>query len=113
MHEGNYHSCWRRSKRWTNSSRFIYNNIQVNFQNCAPFHSWISEINKTQVNNAKDLGIVIPMYNLIEYNDNYSETPDSLWQYCRDKQDNNIINSDLFKLKSRLTSNTFNTGTAN
>ena len=69
--------------------------------------------NKTQVNNAKDLGIVIPMYNLIEYNDNYSETPDSLWQYCRDKQDNNIINSELFKLKPRLTSNTFNTGTSN
>ena len=56
---------------------------------------------------------MIPIYNLIEYNDNYSETPDSLWQYCRDKQDNNIINSELFKLKSRLTSNTFNTGTAN
>ena len=28
--------------------------------------------------------MVIPMYNLIEYSDNYSKTSESLWQYCND-----------------------------
>ena len=34
--------------------------------------------------NAKDLEIVMPMYNLIECSDNYSKTSGSLWQYCKD-----------------------------
>ena len=36
------------------------------FRNCAPFTDYISEINNTQVDNAKDIDIVMPMYNLIE-----------------------------------------------
>ena len=40
----------------------------VVFKNCAPFTNCISEINNTQVDNAKDIDIVMPMYNLIEYN---------------------------------------------
>ena len=46
----------------------------VIFKNCTPFTNCISEINNTQVDNAKDLDIVIPMCNLIEYSDNYSKT---------------------------------------
>ena len=46
----------------------------VAFKNCAPFTNCISEINNTQVDNAKDIDIVIPMYNSIEYSDNYSKT---------------------------------------
>ena len=46
----------------------------VAFKNCAPFISCISEINNTQVDNAKDIDIVMPMYNLIEYSDNYAKT---------------------------------------
>ena len=46
-------------------------NRKVIFKNCAPFTNCISEINNTQVDNAKDLDIVMPMYNLIEYSDNY------------------------------------------
>ena len=38
----------------------------VAFKNCAPFINCISEINDTQVDNAKDIDIVMPMYNLIE-----------------------------------------------
>ena len=53
-------------------------NKKVIFKNCAPFTNWISEINNTQVDNAKDADIVIPMYNLIEYSDNYPETCASL-----------------------------------
>ena len=51
----------------------------VALKNCAPFNNCISEINNTQVDNAKDIGIVMPMYNLIEYSDNYAKTCGSLW----------------------------------
>ena len=50
----------------------------VTFKNCAPFTNCISEINNTQVDNAKDIDIVMPMYNLIEYSDNYAKTSGSL-----------------------------------
>ena len=59
-------------------------NKKVVFENCAPFTNCISEINNTQVDNAKDIDIVMPMYNLIEYSDNYSKTSGRLWQYCED-----------------------------
>ena len=59
-------------------------NKKVIFKNCAPFTNCISEINNTQKDNAKDIDIVMPMYNLIEYSDNYEKTTGSLWQYCKD-----------------------------
>ena len=48
------------------------------FKNCAPFTNFISEINNTLVDNAKDIDIVMPMYNLIEYRNNYAKTSGSL-----------------------------------
>ena len=57
------------------------NNKKVIFKNCAPFTNCRNEINNTQIDNAKDIDIVIPMYNLIEYSDNYAKTTGSLWQY--------------------------------
>ena len=54
-------------------------NKKVIFKNCAPFTNCISEINNTQVDNAKDTDLVMPMYNSIEYSDNYSKTSGSLW----------------------------------
>ena len=62
------------------------NNIEVVFKNCAPFTNCMSEINNTQIDNAKDIDVVMPMYNLIEYSDSYSKTSGSLWQYYRVKQ---------------------------
>ena len=59
-------------------------NRKVIFKNCAPFTNCISEINNTQIDNAKDIDIVMPLYNLIEYSDNYAKTTGSLWQYCKD-----------------------------
>ena len=55
------------------------------FRNCALFSGCISEINNTHIDNAKDIDVVIPMYNLIEYKDNYSKILRHLWQYYRDK----------------------------
>ena len=57
----------------------------VAFNNCAPFTNCINEINNAQVDNAKDIDIVMPMYNIIEYSDNYAKTSGSLWQYFRDE----------------------------
>ena len=57
----------------------------VIFKSCTPFNDYISEINSTKVDNAKDLDVVMQMNNLIEYSDNYSETSGSLWQYYRDE----------------------------
>ena len=59
-------------------------NKKVIFKNCAPFTNCISKINNTQIDNAEYIDIVIPIYNLIEYSDNYSKTSGSLWQYCKD-----------------------------
>ena len=55
----------------------------VAFKNCAPFTSCISEINNTQIDNCKDIDIVIPLYNLLEYSDNYAKTSGTSWQYYR------------------------------
>ena len=55
----------------------------------------MSKINNTQINNAKDLDVVMLMYNLIEYSDNYSKTSGILRQYCRDEPDVNNNNSDI------------------
>ena len=52
---------------------------KVIFKTCAPFTDCISEINNTQVDNTKDIDIVMPMCNLIEYSDNYSKASGRLW----------------------------------
>ena len=94
-------------------------NKKVIFKNCAPFTNCISEINNTQIDNAKDIDIVMPMYNLIEYSDNYAKTTGRLWQYCNDipAQNNNnqiIVFEDLtdsFNFKVKFTGQTGNNGT--
>ena len=61
------------------------NNIQVLVKNCAPFNIWTSEINSTQTDNAKYIDIVMPVYNLTEYSNNYSKVSANLWQFYRDE----------------------------
>ena len=58
---------------------------EIVFTNCALFTDCISEINNIQINNAKEIDVLMPMYNLIEYSNNYSKTSGSLWQYYRDE----------------------------
>ena len=48
------------------------NRKNIIIKNCSPFTNCISKINNTQIDNAKDINIVIPMYTLIEYSGNYS-----------------------------------------
>ena len=66
-------------------------------KNCTPFTSCISEINNTQIDNAKDIDIVLPMCNLIKYSDNCSKTSGILWQYYRAESflDNNGVIADF------------------
>ena len=52
---------------------------KVIFKNCVLFTNCISKINNTRIDNAEYIDIVMPMYNLIEYSDNYSKTSGSLW----------------------------------
>ena len=86
------------------------NNTKVAFKNCAPFRKCRTEINETFIDEAEHINIAMPMYNLIEYSDNYSDTSGSLWQFKRDKIIGNINltnnNSSSFKYKSNLIGNT-------
>ena len=80
----------------------------VPFKNCAPFTNSISEINNTQVDNAKDIDIVMPMYNLIQYSDNYAKTTGSLCQYFRDEPNDNLAHSESFNSKIKIKGKTPN-----
>ena len=80
----------------------------VIFKNCLPFTDCISEINKSQIDNAKYIDVVMPMYNLIEYSNNYPKPSGSLWQYYRDEQSDNIVNSELFQFQVKITRKTPN-----
>ena len=89
---------------------------KVIFKNCAPFTKFIRKINNTQIDNAEYIDIVMPMYNLIEYSDNYSKTSGSLWQYCKEipavNNDGDIVDfnganaTDSFNFKTKITGQT-------
>ena len=92
------------------------------FKNSAPFTNCISKINNVLIDNAKDLDIVMTMYNLLEYSENYRKITGSLWNYYRDKPNNPptanyntdpITNSESFKYKSSLTGKTSNANQEN
>ena len=54
------------------------------FKNCASFTKCITKIEGTIIDDAEDFDLNMPMYNLIEYSSNYSETAGSLWFYSKD-----------------------------
>ena len=60
-------------------------NTKVAFKNCAPLTKCLTHINDKHVDSAENLDIIMPMFNLIEYSDNYSDTWGSLWQFKRDE----------------------------
>ena len=76
----------------------------VVFKNNAPFRSCFSKINSTLIDNAEDLDIVVLMYNILEYSQNYSMTSGRLWNYYRDYIDNtndNASDGKSFKYKTK------------
>ena len=78
---------------------------RVTFKNWAPFTKCISRINNTDIDTAQYINIVMPMYNLIEYSDNYSKTSGRLWQYYKDEPNDNLADSESFKSKVKITWN--------
>ena len=73
---------------------------EVIFENRTPFTECISEVNNTQTDNTqKDIDVVMPRYNLIEYSNNFTKTSGTLWQYYRDEPNDNVTNSESFQLK--------------
>ena len=107
------------------TERAAANNInkKVIFKNCVPFTNCISKINNTQIDNAEYINIIMPMYNLVEYRDNYLKTSGSLWQYCKDipavTNVGNIVDftatntTDSFKFKTKITGQPNNDGEIN
>ena len=96
---------------------------KVIFKNCAPFTNCISKTNNTEIDNAEYIDIVMSMYNLIEYSDNYSKTSGSLWQYCKDipavNNNGDIVDfnganvTDSFNFKAKITGQTDDDGEIN
>ena len=96
---------------------------KVIFKNGAPFTNCISNINNIQIDNTEYIDIVMPIYNLMEYNGNYSKTSGSLWQYCKeistvdddgDIADFNGANAtDSFNFKTKITGQAKNNGIIN
>ena len=83
-------------------------------KNNAPFTNYISKINGVKVDNAEDLDVVIPMYNLIEYSKNCKKTTGSLWNHYRDEPNSgtdandithSILNSESFDYKANFKEN--------
>ena len=85
---------------------------KVAFKNCALFTKFITKTDETTIDYAEDLDLVMPIYNLIEYSSNYSETKESLCFHSKDEATN--FNADVandgkfksnFKYKAKLLSN--------
>ena len=92
---------------FTNPNNDANFNKELTLKNNAPFISCISKINGEFVENAEDLDIVIPMYNLLEYSKNYEKTSGFLFNYYRDEPSettigagNNAINISIRNSKS-------------
>ena len=87
------------------------NNTLVCFKNCSPFIRCITHLNDEHIETAENLELIMNMYNLIKYSDNYADSSGSLWQYKRDEQPLNAAgnidnvtadNSSSFKYKPSL-----------
>ena len=60
-------------------------NKKIVLKICAPFTDSTSKINNTEVDHTTEIDVVIPMYNLIKYSDNFSKTSESLSQWYRNE----------------------------
>ena len=105
--------------RNTNATGGGNTNTKVAFKNCAPFRRCVTHINDEHVETAKNLDIIMPMYNLLEYSDNYADSSGSLWQFKRHElnvaknPDVTTANSLSFKYKSSLFEKPAATGVLN
>ena len=99
-------------------NEILRRNRPLILKNNAPFVSCMTKINNEFIEDTDDLDIVMPMYNLLGYSKNYRKTIGSLYNYYRDElsDDNNpnefpntnVVNSNTFKYKNKITGNTYN-----
>ena len=83
-------------------------NTNLAFKNNATFINSIPKINGVKIENAEDLDVVMPMYNLLEYSKNYRKTTGSLWNYYRDEPNDTLSSdSESSKYKTSITGNTY------
>ena len=102
------HTCYRKNNnywRWSVNKEVNNNATEYNKKNIINKYNK-TETNNTEIDNAEDIDTVMPMYNLIKYSDNYSKTSVSLWQYYKDYPNNNIVQSESFKYKIKITGET-------
>ena len=84
-------------------------NKNLVFKNNAPFINCITKINGIKIDNAENLDVVMPMYNLLEYSKNYRKRTGSLWNYYRDEPSDLLsTNSESFKYKTSIAGKTLN-----
>ena len=74
--------------------------INVAFKNCVPFTRCVTQTNDEHIDTAANIDITMPMYNLIVYSDNYSDTSESLWQFKRDELSIAVIYPDVTTINS-------------
>ena len=78
-------------------------NKNLPFKSNASFINCISKINGVKIDNAVDVDVVMPMYNLLQYSKSYRKTTGSLWNYDRDEaRDPLSSNSESFKYKTSI-----------
>ena len=70
-------------------------NKKVIFKNYALFYSCVSRMTNTQIDDAQYIDVVMPMYNLFEYSNDYSKTSELLWQYCIDEMTINAADVEI------------------
>ena len=68
-----------------NANNNAFDEKKLFFKNKAPFINCISKNNGIKIDNAENLDVVMPMYNLLEHKKNYKKTTGSLWNYYRDE----------------------------
>ena len=97
-----------------NANNKAFGEKKLVFKNNTPFVNCISKIDSMKIDNAENLDVVMPMYNLLEYTKNYRKTTGSLWNYYRDEpssgiDDDNIthsiLNAESFDYKANFMEN--------
>ena len=98
----------------TNTANNVFGDKKLVFKNNAPFINCISKNNGVKIDNAEDLDVIMPMYNLLEYSKNYRKTTGGLRNYYRDEPSStigannithSILNSESFDYKASFMEN--------
>ena len=84
-----------------NANNIAFGEKKLVFKNNAPFINCISKINGVKIDNAEDLDVAMPMYNLLEYSKNCRKATGSLWNYYRDERNSGTDANNITQKKSK------------